>query len=403
MGESLRIVFVGEVDCGKSTLIGRLLYDTDSISSQAKEELQKICQDLARGLEFAYLLDSFQEERLEEFTLDTTQVMLKLKNKEILLIDVPGHRALLKNMLTGSSYADAAVLVIDVKKSLEEQTKRHLYILKFLGIEQIILVINKMDTVLYNKEDFTQVSRQLTSFLEEIGLKSTNVIPVSAKEGDNLLKNSLRMAWYNGPFLIKALDAFTDKNKVNYDFRFLVQDIYEVKKEKIAVGTVVSGKIDKGDLVRIAPLEIELKVKAIKIFGQSRHVAGAKESIGLVFNQLPRELKRGRVLYKGKAPKVRREIQAKIFCLRSLGLNEELSINCATQETKGRIGQIKESIDTANLEIKKDIKMLNPLDAAKVIINTEELIIIERFQDLDRLGRFILQKDNKICAVGIID
>jgi sulfate adenylyltransferase subunit 1 len=401
MKESLNVVVAGSLDSGKSTLIGRLLYDTHSIPKATIEETKKISKELEKDFEFAYLLDSFQEERVGEFTLDTTQALLKTKNKEYLLIDVPGHRALLKNMLTGTSYAETAILVVDVKKSLEEQTRRHLYILKFLGIAQIIVVINKMDLVSYSQEDFKKVEEQINLFLKEIGLKVNYVIPISAKQGENLLAESLKMNWYKGPTLVRALDTFTKKDKISYDFRFPVQDIYEIKQEKVAVGTVASGKVNKGDLIRVLPLDIELKVKAIKVFDKLKARAGAGESIGLVFDKTI-NLKRGEVVYKGKLPEVTRQIQAKIFCLSSLNIQEGLLIKCATQEASSRISQIKESVDTATLEIKERIGMLNPLEAAKVIINTEEPIIVEKFQDLTDLGRFVLQKNNEVCAVGII-
>lgn len=401
MDGQLRIVFIGAVDCGKSTLIGRLLFDTDSISFQAKEELKKISQESRRDLEFAYLLDSFQEEREDEFTLDTTQALLKTKDEEFLLIDVPGHRELLKNMLTGASYADAAVLVVDVKKSLEEQTRRHLYILKFLGIEQLIVSINKMDLVSYHEEYFLKARAQLEEYLKEIGLYSSCIIPVSAKEGENLLKESLKMNWYKGLPIIKALNTFTRKDQI-YDFCLPIQDIYEIKKEKIVVGEIVSGKINKGDLVRVSPLEIELKVKTIKKSGKSMQTAESRENIGLVFYRLPKGLKRGLVFYKGMTPKVSSQIQVKIFCLSSLDIQKELLIKCATQQVRGRISEIKQRVDTTTLEIIRDINVLEPLDAAEVIITTEEPLVVAKFQDLASLGRFVIEKDNKICAIGII-
>lgn len=401
MDGRLRIVFIGDVDCGKSTLIGRFLFDTDSISFQAKEELKKISQESRRDLEFAYLLDSFQEEREDEFTLDTTQALLKTKDEEFLLIDVPGHRALLRNMLTGASYADTAVLVVDVKKSLEEQTRRHLYILKFLGIQQLIVCINKMDLVSYQEEYFIKARGQIEECLKEIGLYSSCIIPVSAKEGENLLKEPLKMNWYKGPFVIKALNTLTRKDRI-CDFRLPIQDIYEIKKEKIVVGAIVSGKINKGDLVRVSPLEMELKVKTIKRFGKGMQTAESRENIGLVFYRLPRELKRGQVFYKGMTPRVSNQIQVKIFCLDSVDIQEELIIKCATQQVRGRISEIRQRVDTTTLEIIGDINALKSLDAAEVIITTEEPLVVAEFQDLASLGRFVIEKDNKVCAIGII-
>src|SRR3989338_6802859 len=198
MNRQLKIVVVGEVDSGKSTLIGRLLFDTGLIAKDVKEGLKKTCEDLGKNFEFAYLLDSFREEREEDFTLDTTQAMLKTENGDFLLVDVPGHREFLKNMLTGASYADAAILVVDVNSPLDERTKRHIYILKFLGITEVGVAVNKMDSVSYSKENFYQKEEALFKFCKNIGIGLSFAIPVSAKEGDNLIKESRRVGWYEG-------------------------------------------------------------------------------------------------------------------------------------------------------------------------------------------------------------
>lgn len=399
--EQLRIVLLGEVDSGKSTLIGRLLYDTNSLFSQVKEEFEKTCQRLERGLEFAYLLDSFEEERTEEFTLDTTQAFFRFKDKEFLLIDVPGHRELLKNMLTGSSYAEAAVLVIDVKKSIEEQTRRHLFILKFLGIDEVIVVINKMDLVSYEEDYFIRVKKQIIEFLAELGIKVGYVIPVSAKEGENLVKKPLGMGWYKELSLAEALSILERKGQI-YDFRFPIQDIYEFGKEKMAVGRIISGKIKKGDLLKVAPLDMEIKVKGIKIFDKSANAAKTGENIGLVFYSFQNRLKRGYLLYKGSTPKANRQIKTKIFCLHQLGVQGELLLKIATQEIPVKISAIEETINTVSLGVNKNANVIKAAEAAIVIITAEKPFIIEKFHDLPELGRFILEKNNIIYAVGII-
>jgi len=401
MKDQIKVALLGEVDCGKSTLTGRLLYDTNSISSQAKKELAETCTRLGRELEFAYLLDSFEEERLEEFTLDTTQAFLKLKGREILLIDVPGHRELLKNMLTGTSYAHAAVLVVDVRKSLEQQTRRHLYILKFLGIDEVIFTVNKMDLVGYSESSFRGVKKQINTFLEEIGIKSGYVIPVSAKEGENLLNKSLRMPWYDGLTLVEALNNLKKEEQI-YDFRFSIQDIYETEKEKTAVGLIHSGKIRNGDLVKIPFLDTELKIKKIRVFGKNQRSAEAKENIGIEFICFQKGLRRGGILYKGSSPKATDKIQAKIFCLHDLGTQEEILLRITTEEVSVKIDAIEESIDTATLESNNDLNKLKSTDAASVMITAARPVVVERFQDLPSLGRFVLEKNNEIYAVGII-
>ena len=398
----IKIVIAGEVDSGKSTLIGRLLFDTDSITLGAKEEFKKTCRDLGRPLEFAYLLDSFQEERQDEFTLDTTQALLKTAGREFLLIDVPGHRQLLENMLTGTSYADTAALVIDLNKSLEEQTKRHLYILKFLGIDTVIIVINKIDTVRYNQDVFSKVESQIKGFLKSWDIRADYIIPVSAKEGLNLIHKPEQLKWYSGPSFIEALNTLVKKEK-DFDFRFPIQDIYKVKNETVAVGMLASGNVQTGDFLRILPSGAEVKLKAIKVFNRIKRVARCGESVGLVLNPPEAQIKRGQVVYSGKPPYLAAKIQAKIFCLSALNLDEVLSIACAAQEVLGKISRIKESMDTASWQKNQDSSVLEALDAAQVTIDLREPLVIERFPDLPELGRLVLKKDEKICALGIIE
>lgn len=396
----LNIVLLGDVDCGKSTLIGRLLYDTDSISGQAKENLKKTCKDLEKDMEFAYLLDVFKEEREEEFTLDTTQAMATLGGKEYLFIDVPGQRELLKNMLTGASFAEAAILVINAEKPQEEQARRHAYLLKFLGIEQIIIVINKMDRVSYDRQYFIRIKSQIEPFLKEAGFSSEYIIPISAKEGENLLKPSLKMDWYVGLSLVNTFDSFIRKEEI-YDFRFPVQDIYEIRGEEVAVGTIISGEIKKGELIEASPDKKRLKIRKILTFPKTKSRAQKPESIGLVLD-IKDGLKRGRMLYKGASPQITNKLEAKVFCLAPIDSQTELLFKSATQAVSCKITRIKESIDTATLEVDKQTVLLKALDAASVVITTNKTVAVEKFQNLPSLGRFVIEKENQIIAVGIV-
>jgi sulfate adenylyltransferase subunit 1 (EFTu-like GTPase family) len=393
----LKFVIVGHVDHGKSTLIGRLLFDTNSLP---QDRIKEMLECGSKEKNFAHFLDCFQEEREKEMTVDTTQAPLKIKNKNFMLIDVPGHQALLKNMLTGASFADAAVLVVDVKKVLEEQTKRHLYILKFLGIVQLIVCINKMDLVLYKKENFIKSKKRIEVFLKELYFDVKKIIPISAKEGENLLISSSKMHWFKGPSLVETLYIFKKENRI-FDFRFPVQDIYEVNGEEVVVGMIGSGAIRQGDIVNVSESSEKLKVKAIKVFKKTIRSAKSKESIGLVFEKLPKGLKRGQVLYKGKPIKLTNQIRARIFCFNTVNMQEELLLKCSTQEAPGKLRRINKVIDTATLKEHKDVMKLEPSEAGEVEIITERPLVTESFKDFPDLGRFIIEKDNDICAVGV--
>jgi len=441
-----KVVFVGDFDCGKSTLIGRLIFDTNSISKETREEFQKISEESGKTEEFSYLLDSFEEERRNELTIDTTQAFLKCKDREYLLIDVPGHKELLKNMLTGASYADFAIVICDVEKPLEEQLRRHIFVLKFLGINQFILAINKMDRVDFTEKAFENTVSKILEFSGKIDMQAESIIPISAKEGDNLLVKSRKMNWYHGPLLLEAIDSFRITENNAGDFRFPVQDVYQNNGEQVIVGTIVSGEIRRGDKIKIALSGLEYKVNNIMVFGKNKSYATAKESIGLQldinpnfalpacngqakfarradrlnpngFNRARRgnpdrisfakfgikeRLRRGQVIYKGRPPQITTKFSAKIFCILPISEQNEFILRCNTQALSCVITQVKVAIDTATLESIPCPKVLKETNAAEVVIETYEPLVIERFREISALGRFILSRSEQVFACGII-
>jgi len=402
MQDYLKVVVTGEVDSGKSTLIGRFLYEAGSVSKEKIEEIDKACQRLDTDFEFAYLLDSFEEERRGRLTIDTTQAFCKTKRgKELIFIDVPGHRELLKNMLCGASYADVAILVVDVQKSVEEQTKRHAFILKFLGIEQIILALNKMDSVGFNKNIFEEMKEETRTVFRKKEINIRYFVPISAKEGENLVKRSGKMSWHKGFSLIQALNKCL-KKKRNSDFRFPIQDIYNLDGNKVAVGEIISGKIKKGEKVNIVSLNKECRIKEIKVFKENKRLAEAPESIGLLLDDMD-GLRRGQVICKPELPELNTEITARIYCIHPLHTRESVRFKCSTQGTPARIKRISAIWDTASLEPRTRKDILEENDFAEVIIVAEDAIVVESSKKLNSLGRFVLQNNNKeICAVGII-
>ncbi len=399
----MTIVLLGDVDSGKSTLMGRLLYDTGSVSIQAKSELERVSKMLGKDtLEFAFLLDSFQEERIGEFTLDTTQAFIKGKEKEFLLIDVPGHKELLTNMLTGASYADSAVLVIDAFKSVQEQTQRHLFILKFLGIEEVLIVVNKMDLSAYSQALFSKIEEECVRLIKAVGIKSKAIVPVSAMEGENLTRLSKKMPWYKEKSLLDFFASFKDKELDFPDLRFPVQDIYHIGCEAIVAGGVVSGSLKSKDTVRAALLDVELKVKAIKALSGNKGLAIAPDAAGIVFEHLPEGIKRGEVFYRGSGPLVATELHAKIFCLMPIKKEDKLVLSCLGQDVSAGIDSIVEHIDTSTLEAKRNGAGLSLYEAAEVVLKTRMPLACEKFTSLPALGRFMLLKDSLPAAVGII-
>ncbi|MGB2852968.1 MAG: GTP-binding protein, partial [Dehalococcoidia bacterium] len=286
---SVSVVIVGHVDHGKSTLIGRLLYDSETLPEDKIAEVQKLFEEYKKRFEFAYFLDSFEEELMEERTIDTTRVLFKGRNYYT-IVDVPGHKEFIKNMLTGASHAQVAILVVSVAEGVQEQTRRHTFLLDLLGIKQVIVAINKMDIVSYDQDSFRQVKEETTQLLSSLGYPEARFIPISAMQGDNVYKASENMAWYLGPTLIQALDEIEPQAVSEKPLRFVVQDVYHLDSEKVMVGRVESGSLREGDELVFQPSNVRGKVEKIKVFPGELREASSGDSIGIVMGC---EAKRG--------------------------------------------------------------------------------------------------------------
>ncbi|MCM8783063.1 MAG: GTP-binding protein [Candidatus Omnitrophica bacterium] len=402
--QPLRFVIVGHVDHGKSTLIGRLLFDTDALPQDKIEEIKKDTdnQDLA----FAHLLDHFEEERLQDLTIDTTQVFFKTKKRDYIIIDAPGHREFIRNMITGATQAEAGILIIDVKEGMKEQTKRHAYFLSLLGIEQLIVVINKMDLVGYRRDDFIKVKMRVEKFLNKIGMKPSFYIPVSCLEGENITITSGRMPWYKGGSLLKNLDRLKKKpSSIKKPFIFPVQDVFKLNGKRLILGKVEAGILRKDSKVKVLPEGKLATPNSIEKYKSSLKEAGTGESIGITIKE-SLFIERGDVLcLPGKEPKVKDKFWAMIIWLEEEPFNKDmfLSIRCATQKTTCRIQKIRRRIDSESLStIKENTPLIKYLEVAEVLIKTERPLVLEPFKRLPVLGRFVLEKGSDICAGGIV-
>ena len=404
--EHMKIVIVGHVDHGKSTLIGRLLYDTSSLPDGFIEEIKKTCEMLGRELEFAYVLDSLEEEREQNITIDTTQTFFKTKKREYVIIDAPGHKEFVKNMITGASLAEAAILIVSAKEGVQEQTKRHAYILSMLGIKQVIVAVNKIDLIGYKEEIFNSVKGELLKFLDSVKIKPSYVIPISAKEGDNIAKKSEKIRWYSSLTVLEALDAFeTEKKAANKPLRLPVQDVYKIDDKRIIAGRIESGKIKKGDNIIFLPSNKETIVKSIEAFNENREDAEAGESIGITTEE-ELFIERGQVIcHKDRLPKVKDRFKANIFWMsdKQFDINEKITIKCATQEAECFIEKIEKRINSSDLEvIEENAKKLEHTELGSVIIKTKGPLVIENFNDMAELGRCVFVKGYDTVAGGII-
>jgi len=404
--QSLKFVIVGHVDHGKSTLIGRLLYDTNSLSPDRIEEIRKTSKELGRETEFAYLLDHLEEERRQGVTIDTTQVFFNTNKREYVIIDAPGHVEFVKNMITGASQAEAALLIVDAKLGIEEQTKRHATIVSMLGIEQVTVLINKMDLVNFNEDVYRKLKSGLEAFLSTLGVVAKAYIPISALKGDNIAKHSTKMSWYKGKTMLESLDML--KNKAlpeNQGLVLPVQDIYKIDDKRIIVGRVETGKVVRGQDVVILPTNAKTKISSIEKFLEEPEVCLAGESIGLTTKEAV-FLDRGNILCEnGKEPEMSSVFKANVFWMAKQGYSagEKLSLRCATQEISCKLAQIHKRINSSTLEtIEENAQKLENLEIGEVTIATKKPTAVRTFKDVQELGRFVLVRGGQITAGGII-
>ena len=402
----LSFVIVGHVDHGKSTLIGRLLYDTDSLEPDKIEEVRKASSDQGKQTEFAYLLDHLQEERKQGITIDTTQVFFKTDKRRYVIIDAPGHVEFVKNMITGASQAEAAVLIVDIKEGVKEQTRRHSYMLSLLGLHQVIVVLNKMDLVDFSKSVFDSVKKDVEQWLKSIKISSSVYIPISAIKGDNIASKSKKMSWYSGMTFLESLDTLQNKQPPEAKALLLpIQDVYKIGDKRINAGRVEAGVIEKGAEIKVLPSEQMTRINSIEKFMEDTDRAVAGECIGIttadsVF------LERGNIVcLPGVEPTLTNKVSANIFWMAKQDFNrtQKLNIRCATQETSCKIERINRRINSSTLEvIEEDAEILKNLEVAEVIIQTKRPLAIRDFNDIQELGRFVFVHDENICAGGII-
>lgn len=398
---SVSIVIVGHIDHGKSTLIGRLLYDSENLSEEKVAEVQKVIEEYKKRFEFAYFLDSYEEELKEERTIDTTRVLFKGKDYYT-VVDVPGHRQFIKNMLSGASHAQVGILVVSAPNGVEEQTRRHTFLLHMLGIKQIIVVINKMDLMDYQEDAYREAKDETLQLISSLGYTDVEFIPVSAIEGDNVCKPSGKMSWYQGHTLIQALDEIEPEEIGEKDLRFVVQDVYPVDSEKVIVGRVESGAMSKGDDIIFQPTGIKGGVEKIKVFPREIEKAGVGDSIGIVIGG---EVPRGNVGGHLQTPPIPvSSLLGEVVLLEGdLKSGDELEIKCGTKQTRCLVKDIKERINSETGEvIGKNVSQIKENEAATVVFETGAPLVVEKFSDIPELGRFVLVRDNKNIGAGIV-
>jgi len=403
----LRIVVVGHVDHGKSTLIGRLLYDTDSLPDGKFEELQRVSERRGMPLEWSFVLDAFQAERDQAVTIDTTQIWFRSRSRDYVIIDAPGHREFLRNMVSGAASAEAAVLVVDAAEGVREQTRRHAYLLHMLGLRQILVVVNKMDVVGHAAQRFSEVRGEVERYLDDIGLSPSAVIPISAREGDNLARPSSRMLWYQGETLVDALDRFRPlAAPIDRPLRLPVQDVYKFDERRIIAGRIESGILRVGDEILVSPANRAARVKSIEAWNAAVQPVEARagQSVGITLEDQI-FIERGDVIsHIADAAKLSHVFRATLFWLASkpLTVGERYTLKLSTRQTPVTVERIEHVIDTQSLgstagdAVQRD-------EVAEVILRARETLSIDEHRDNPAMGRAVLLDRYDTVGGGVVD
>jgi len=401
----LSIVIVGHVDHGKSTLIGRLLYDTGCLPPDKYSEIQKSSEMLGKIVEFAFVMDCLEEERSRGITIDTTQTFFKTPKRRYVIIDAPGHKEFLKNMITGSSQAEAALLMIDAYEGIRDQTKRHAYILSMLGLKQVCVLLNKIDLVNYSQDKFLTLKDEITDFLNRLNVHPTFILPISAIHGDNVATRSEKISWFDGPTVLQALDTFHELKVEEKPLRFPIQDIYAFDGKKILVGRIESGHLAKGESVFLLPEKKKISIKSIeKFLTKEATTAYVEESIGICLKGR-HKVRRGHVLTGDLSSMISDRINANVFWMNPevFQMGEPLLFRCVTQEVPCRIEKIYKKFDPASMEwMEEDASSIKGAEVADILIHLDAQVVFDPFNEIPEMGRFVLEKDRHPVAGGII-
>ena len=408
MREQMNIVVVGHVDHGKSTVIGRLLADTGSLPQGKLAHVQAMCERNARPFEYAFLLDALKDEQAQGITIDTARCFFKTAKRDYIILDAPGHIEFLKNMVTGAARAEAALLVIDAKEGVKENSRRHGYLLSMLGIRQMVVLVNKMDLVGFDLSVFERIRREYSGFLEEIGLHPLGFVPIAARDGVNLIQKA---NWYDGFTALDYLDSFAkEAGKEDQPFRFAVQDVYKFTEEgddrRILAGTVETGSIAAGDAVVFYPSGKKSAIRSIESFNRPFvSVASAGQALGIT---LAEELyiRPGEIMCKsGQSPAlVGSRLRVHIFWLGKTPMirGKKYKLKLAAARLPVYLTEVCRVLDASDLTSEKGKSELERHEVGECVIETVKPLAFDLSAQIEGTGRFVLVDDYEIAGGGVI-
>ncbi len=419
----INLVVIGHVDHGKSTLVGHLLFRLGFVDEKTLRQLEEEAKKKGKeSFKFAWLMDRLKEERERGVTIDLSFVKFETKKYYFTIIDAPGHRDFIKNMITGASQADAAILVVSARKgefeagmSAEGQTREHLILAKTMGIDQIIVAVNKMDApdVNYSQKRYEQIVAILKKFMKGLGYKVDQIpfIPVSAWTGENIVERSPNMPWYNGPTLVEALDNYIQppKKPVDKPLRIPIQNVYTIPGVgTVPVGRVETGVLKVGDKVVFMPPGVVGEVRSIEMHHQPIQQAEPGDNIGFnVRGVSKKDIKRGDVAgHVDNPPTVADEFTARIFVIwhpSAITVGYSPVIHAHTASVAARITEIQAKLDPRTGQVvEKNPQFLKMGDAAIVKFKPIKPMVIEKFSEFPQLGRFAMRDMGKTVGIGVV-
>ncbi len=409
--EQMNIVVVGHVDHGKSTVIGRLLADTGSLPKGKLEQVKATCERNARPFEYAFLLDALKDEQAQGITIDTARCFFKTKKRDYIIIDAPGHVEFLKNMVSGAARAEAALLVIDAHEGIQENSKRHGYLISMLGVKQLVVVVNKMDLVGFEQSVYQKVIKDYSEFLGRLGVNPVAFIPISARNGDNLAALSKSMPWYNGVSVLEQVDSFVKQDDLFHKpFRMPVQDVYKFTEwgddRRIIAGTVETGSIALGDPVVFLPSGKKSSIVSIEGFNtSSKSAISAGYATGFTLKD-ELYLPKGEIMCKdGELPaQVSTRFKANIFWMSRIPMipDRKYKLKIASAAVTVRLVEVLSSIDATELTSVKGKQQIEWHDVAECILETTRPVAFDLISDIQATGRFVIVDNYDISGGGII-
>jgi len=409
----LNLIFIGHIDHGKSTTVGRLLYETGAISEQ---DIRKLKEEATKynkpTFEFAFVMDQLKEERERGITIDIAHKEFQTPKYYFTIIDAPGHRDFVKNMITGASQADAAVLVLSCADGVQAQTREHAYLAKVLGINQLVVGINKMDAVNYDRVKYEDVKTSIMSLLKTVGYDTSKIlaVPYSALAGENVTKKSEKMTWYNGPTLLEALDTFQVPQKpTDKPLRLPIQDVYSISGfGTVPVGRVETGVMKPGDQIIIMPSGIKTEVKSIEMHHQQLQKAEPGDNIGFNIKGVDKkDVKRGDVVGPvNNPPTVAQEFTAQIVVINhptAIATGYTPVFHIHTAQVAATITEIAEKKDPKTGQtLQKNPEFIKNGDVAIVKVRPTKPVVVEKYSEFPQLGRFAIRDMGQTVAAGVV-